>query len=130
MLNSTEHEISTSHKKLKCFKINTLFAFKLSNIIFIMLINLKMPTIVGIFTFTRMINYMLISVEHERFISLVPEPLISGIFQWNMVLFFCISMKTIVVVLFAMVSVSLLMSTNEKIYHKKYLFCGIKSIAH
>ena len=31
-----------------------------------MLINVKMPTIVGILTFMSMINFMLSSVEHEK----------------------------------------------------------------
>ena len=53
MLNSTEHEISTEHKNkmLKMFK-----TFKLSEAVFIMLINVKMPTIVGILIFMSMIN--------------------------------------------------------------------------
>ena len=34
-------------------------AFKLSDVVFIMLINVKMPTIVGILTFMSMINFML-----------------------------------------------------------------------
>ena len=52
MLNSTEHGISTAHKKYveKYF----LFAFKLSDVVFIMLIN-----VVGILTFMSMINFML-----------------------------------------------------------------------
>ena len=45
--------------KLKCSKINTLIASKLSEVLFIMLINVKMPTIVGILTFMSMINVML-----------------------------------------------------------------------
>ena len=38
----------------------------LSDVIFIMLINVKMPTIVGILTFISMINFMFIWVEHEK----------------------------------------------------------------
>ena len=42
MFNSTEHEISiTKTKMLKCF----LFALKLSDAVFILLINVKMPSI-------------------------------------------------------------------------------------
>ena len=37
MLNSTEHEISTAHKYLM-LKINTFHAFKLSDVVFIMII--------------------------------------------------------------------------------------------
>ena len=49
-------------------------AFKLSYVVFIMLINVKMPTLVGILTFMSMINFMLGSVEHEkRFITSGPD---------------------------------------------------------
>ena len=52
----------------------TYFAFKLSDIVFIMLINVKMPTIVGILTFMTMINFMISLVGHEkRFITSGPE---------------------------------------------------------
>ena len=47
MLNSTEHEISSAHKFL---------ALSLSDVVFIMLINVKMPTIVGILTFMSNFN--------------------------------------------------------------------------
>ena len=39
-------------------KILTFLAFKLPNIVFIMLINVKMPTIVGIVTFMSRINFV------------------------------------------------------------------------
>ena len=61
MPNSTEHRIS-----LKFFKIKSFLAFKLSYVVFIMLINVKMPTIVGILTFKSMINFMLSWVEHKK----------------------------------------------------------------
>ena len=48
MLSSTEHENSTAHKT-KYRQIKKCFALRLSNVVFIMLINVKMPTIVGIF---------------------------------------------------------------------------------
>ena len=38
----------------------------LSDIVFIMLINVKMPTIVGILTFMSRIKFMLSRVEHEK----------------------------------------------------------------
>ena len=43
------HEISTAHKTkiLKKKKIKIYLAFKLSDVVFIVLINVKMPTIVG-----------------------------------------------------------------------------------
>ena len=40
MLNSTEHEFSTSHKP-KILKNKDILAFKLSNVVVIMLINVK-----------------------------------------------------------------------------------------
>ena len=53
-----------------------IFAFKLSDVVFsmpmlkcqqfIMLINVKMPTIVGILTFMSTINFMLSCVEHKK----------------------------------------------------------------
>ena len=48
MLNSNEHEISTAHKKIKYRQIKKFLAKSLSDVVFIMLINVKMPTIVGI----------------------------------------------------------------------------------
>ena len=40
--------------------------FKLSEAVFIMLINVKMPTIVDILTFMSMINFMINQVEHVK----------------------------------------------------------------
>ena len=52
-------EILLTHKKIKWRK--TKFScFKLSNVVFIMQINVKMPTFVGILTFMSKINFMLI----------------------------------------------------------------------
>ena len=51
MLNLTENEISTAHKKLKYRQIKKRLALSLSDVVFIMLINVKMPTIVGILIF-------------------------------------------------------------------------------
>ena len=45
----------------------------LSDVVFIMLINVKMPTIVGILTFMSRINFVLSRVEHGKsFITLGP----------------------------------------------------------
>ena len=41
-------------------------ALSLSNVVFIMLINIKMPAIVGILTFMSRINFVLSSVEPEK----------------------------------------------------------------
>ena len=43
-----------------------LLALSLSAVVFIMLINVKMPTIVGILTFMSRINFMLGWVEHRK----------------------------------------------------------------
>ena len=40
-------------------------AFSLLDVVFVMLGNVKMPTIVGILTFMSRINFVLSSVEHE-----------------------------------------------------------------
>ena len=54
MLNSTEHEISTAHKHQMKF-----LALSLSGVVFILLLNVKMPTIVGILTFMSRVNSVL-----------------------------------------------------------------------
>ena len=59
MLNSNEHQISTAHKKLKYRQIKKFLALSLSDVVFIMLISVKMPTIVGILTFMSRINFVL-----------------------------------------------------------------------
>ena len=66
MLNSTEHEISTARNKLKYQPIKNFLALSLSDGVFIMLINVKMPTIVGILTFMIRMNFMLSRVEYEK----------------------------------------------------------------
>ena len=49
-------------------------ALNLSDVVFIMLINVKMPKIVGILTFMSRINFVLSLVEHEKsFITLGPD---------------------------------------------------------
>ena len=57
---STEHEISTA-QKLKYQKVKKFLALSLSDVVFIMLINVKMPTMVGILTFMSRVN--LVSAE-------------------------------------------------------------------
>ena len=52
-------------------------ALSLSDVVFIMLINVKMPTIVGILTFMSRINFVLSCVEHEKsFITSRPGPFV------------------------------------------------------
>ena len=58
--------------KTKMLKSEDFSGFHLSNAVFIMLINIKMPTTVGILTFMSMINSMLSWVEHQSFIAPMP----------------------------------------------------------
>ena len=64
MLNSAEHEISTAHKKLKYQQMKKFLALGLSDVVFIMLINVKMSTIVGILIFMSRINFI---YEQDKF---------------------------------------------------------------
>ena len=52
--------------KLKYRQMKKFLALSLLDVVFIMLINVKMPTIVGILTFMSTINVMLSWVEHEK----------------------------------------------------------------
>ena len=78
MLNSTEHEILNTHKYKNIKKINTPARKTGSNtprMLFFPLINVKMPTIVGIITLMSRKNFMLSCVEHEKsFITSGPGP--------------------------------------------------------
>ena len=51
--------------KSKMLKLKVSLLFKLSDVVFIMLINVKMSTTVDILTFMSIINFMLSLVEHE-----------------------------------------------------------------
>ena len=53
-------------QKLKYRQIKKCIALRLSDIVFIMLINVKMPTIVGILTFISRINFVLDWAEHGK----------------------------------------------------------------
>ena len=61
-----------SHNKIKCIRIlkyrqmKKFLALSLSDVVFIMLINVKMPTSVGILIFMSRINFVLSCVEHEK----------------------------------------------------------------
>ena len=57
--------------KLMMLKIKLFLALKLLDLIFIMLINVKMPTSVGILTFMSWIDSMLRLVENEKIYNLV-----------------------------------------------------------
>ena len=54
MLNSTEQEISIESREMKKFP-----ALSLSEVVFIMLINVKVPTIVGTLIFKSRTNFVL-----------------------------------------------------------------------
>ena len=51
----------------KSSKIKTVLAFRCSDAVLFMLINIKMPTIVDILTFMSMIDFMFSGDEHEKF---------------------------------------------------------------
>ena len=73
MLNSVEHEILNAHKYKNIMKFSFFLGSDKPRMLFFPLINVKMPTIVGILTFMSRKNFMLSSVEHEKsFITLGP----------------------------------------------------------
>ena len=52
--------------------------------VFILLINVKMPTIVGILTFMSRINFVLSQVEHEKsFVISGPESIVLPVMYWH-----------------------------------------------
>ena len=56
-------------------------ALSISDVVFIMLINVKMPTILGILTFMSRTNFVLSLVKHEKgFITLGPDNFVPHIF--------------------------------------------------
>ena len=61
MLNSAEHEILNAHryKNIKKFNFLSLSGSDKPIVLFFLLINVKMPTIVGILTFMGRKNFML-----------------------------------------------------------------------
>ena len=63
MLNSAENEICSAYKKLNA---NNLYFFPAKQMKFFLLINIKMPTIVGILIFISRKNFMLNWVECEK----------------------------------------------------------------
>ena len=81
MLNSAEHKICLANKSqttnnYKFFLAKHSWAWKVS-----LLINMKMPTIVGIFTFISRENFMLSRAEHEkRFITWRPVLCLIAVF--------------------------------------------------
>ena len=59
MLNSSEHEILNAHKYKDIKKIGFFLSSDKPRKLFFPLINVKMPTIVGILTFMNRKNFML-----------------------------------------------------------------------
>ena len=73
MLNSVEHEMLNAHKFKKYQENQHFLVSGKPRMLFFTLINVKMPTTVGILTFMSRKNFMLNRVEHEKsFIT--PEP--------------------------------------------------------
>ena len=64
-------------------------ALSLSDAVFIMLLIVRMPTIVGILTFISRINFVRSWVEHENcFITSGPGPLPHSALGWSVVALF------------------------------------------
>ena len=66
MLNSTEHGISTALKTKIPKKKKKFLALSLSAVVFITLINVKMPTIVGILTFMSRKNFVTAELSMKK----------------------------------------------------------------
>ena len=63
MINTAEYEISAAHKDYNAEKFRLKMLLKLSDFVFILLINVEMPSIL---TFMSRMIFMLIRVEHEK----------------------------------------------------------------
>ena len=76
MLNSAQHEICPANKNLRLRTIASSFMLNIAKHESSLLINTKMPTIVGIFIFISRENFMLSQVEHEKkFYNLKARPI-------------------------------------------------------
>ena len=64
IFNSNKHDISIAHKSKNAGKIKYHFALNDSDFVFILLINIKMPTVVDIVTFMNMFNDILKCFAH------------------------------------------------------------------
>ena len=74
MLNSVAHEILKAHKYKNIKNFSFFSDSDKSTMLFFLLTNVKMPTIVDILTFMSRKNFMLNSVEHEKsFITSGPD---------------------------------------------------------
>ena len=66
MRNSVEHDILNAHKYKNIKKFSFFSDSDKPRMLFFLLINVKMPTTVGILTFISRKNFMLNCVEHEK----------------------------------------------------------------
>ena len=88
MLNSTKYKITTAPKNQKYCK-KTFVAFKLSNHVFSMVINVELPASHGILTFMRIKS--LCSVKHKKVYNLSSGPEVINFFHaqlkwaWNFI---------------------------------------------
>ena len=74
MLYSAEHEILPAYEKQTTDKNSCFFCSGQLKLKFSLLMNMKMPTFVGIFIFISRENYILSRVEHKKsFITLRPD---------------------------------------------------------
>ena len=65
MLKSTEHEIPTAFfNNNKSLKIKTILTVKLTDVVLVLLLNVKMATIFSISTLTNMLNFMFSLFEY------------------------------------------------------------------
>ena len=77
MPNSTEHEILNAHKyKISRNSVVVFLGSDKPRMLFFLLIDVKMPTSVGILTFMSRKNFMFIRVKHGIFLQ--PRGLVLG----------------------------------------------------
>ena len=70
MLNSAKHEILNAKKYKNISRNSAFFQVQTSLECYFLIMNVKMPTTVGILTFISMKNFMLSRVEHDFFYNL------------------------------------------------------------
>ena len=101
--------VKTKWQKYKYFLV-----LKLSAVAFILQINAKMPTIVGILAFMSMINFMLSCVAHEKFVLVLKLSDVAFIMLIN------VKMPTIAGILTCMSMKNCMLScvVHEKVLHE------------
>ena len=73
MLISVEHEILNNHKYKNIKKFQHFSGSYRPRMLFFLLINVKMPTIVGMLTFMSRTDSMINRVEHKKYITSEPD---------------------------------------------------------